>query len=290
MDEYMDEKEISILDILIILAEQKKLILGMTLLFAVCGLAYAVLFTEVKYTSEVQMLPISSYRTDRGEFSIQIPGNIVDGVVSSNSMLDSVIDKFGLMKDKEGKTISRIAARKNLLKNIKVSTDQNNGVITLKAEAYAPEEAQEIASYIYKNTVAMLQQMGVVATVGNKDLYLDSTLRRKLDQIQSQSGSAADDTKLKNILELYAVLKQYDDNKRLIDKTPLVIELISPASLPDEKQPQGRGKIVLLSAILGLFAGTLMAFASHGWKTMEDDPETAAKKAHLRSLIGFKRG
>ena len=60
------------------------------------------------------------------------------------------------------------------------------------------------------------------------------------------------------------------------------------ASVPDEKEPQGRGKIAVLSAILGLFVGITLAFVCNFWQTAEDDPETKEKKARLRALLGRK--
>ena len=76
--EYDDNvQEITLLDILIILAKGKKLILGFMFAFALAGLVYALFFTKVEYTSEVQMLPISSYKTGNADASaIQLPGNM----------------------------------------------------------------------------------------------------------------------------------------------------------------------------------------------------------------------
>lgn len=44
-----DGDEMSMLDILIVLAEQKRLIAAATILFALAGLAYAIFFTVPKY-------------------------------------------------------------------------------------------------------------------------------------------------------------------------------------------------------------------------------------------------
>ena len=206
----------------------------------------------------------------------------------SNQMLDIVIDKFYLMKQ-DGKAVTRISARKALRKKIKVEADKKNNLLTLTVKADSPEKAKEMAQFIYKQSVTSLEQMGIAATIGNKDRYLDDTIRKKMDEIQQDKNPADSASKMKNILEIYAVLTQYDENRKLTEKTPLVIELISPATLPDEKAPQGRGKIVLLSALLGLFVGMMAAFMSYMWRTMEEDPETAAKKAQLKALVGLRR-
>ena len=54
MEMFQDEcEELSLLDIVIVLAEQKKLIAAVTLIFALAGLAYALLFTKPEYKSEI---------------------------------------------------------------------------------------------------------------------------------------------------------------------------------------------------------------------------------------------
>lgn len=280
--------EMSILDILIVLAEQKKLILSTAILFTLAGLLYALFFTEPKYSSEVQMMPLTSVVLDKGDFSVQMPGNIVGGVIMSNATLDAVIDEFGLMKAKDGGSQSRVAARKDLEKEIKVDVDKN-GVITLKVDAPQPEEARKRANFIYGKTVAMLEEMGITATVDNKEAYLEKTMREKFSKMEKDAANASDTSKIASMLELYTMLTQYDENQKIKNKNPMVIQLISPASLPDEKASQGRGKIVALSALLGLFCAITLAFVRHFWVSAGEDAVTAEKKARLRALLGCKK-
>ena len=83
------------------------------------------------------------------------------------------------------------------------------------------------------------------------------------------------------------MLSQYNENQRIKDKSPMVLQLVSPASTPDEKEPQGRGKIVVLATLLGFFCAVTAAFLRHFW-TAPGDPETAEKKNYLRKLLGLK--
>ena len=172
----------SILDILIVLAEQKKLIIGTVLLFTLAGLLYAFFLTEPKYSSEVQMMPLTSSVLDNGDFAVQMPGNIVGGVILSNATLDAVIDEFGLLKTKDGGSQSRITARRELEKDIKVDIDKNS-VITLKVDASEPETAMKMANFIYNKTVGTLEDMGITATVSNKDAYLEGAIKKKINEI-----------------------------------------------------------------------------------------------------------
>ena len=278
------DEEMSILDILIVLAEQKKLIIGTVLLFTLAGLLYAFFLTEPKYSSEVQMMPLTSSVLDNGDFAVQMPGNIVGGVILSNATLDAVIDEFGLLKTKDGGSQSRITARRELEKDIKVDIDKNS-VITLKVDASEPETAMKMANFIYNKTVGTLEDMGITATVSNKDAYLEGAIKKKINEIEKKSSDGGGSPKITSLLDLYTMLTLYDENRKIKDKSPMVIQLISPASLPDEKAPQGRGKIVALSALLGLFCAVMLAFARHFWKSSDEDAATAEKKKRLRMLL-----
>lgn len=278
------DEEMSILDILIVLAEQKKLIIGTVLLFTLAGLIYAFFLTEPKYSSEVQMMPLTSSVLDNGDFAVQMPGNIVGGVILSNATLDAVIDEFGMQKTKDGGSQSRITARRELEKDIKVDIDKNS-VITLKVDASEPETAMKMANFIYNKTVGTLEDMGITATVSNKDAYLEGAIKKKINEIEKKSSDGNGSPKITSLLDLYTMLTQYDENRKIKDKSPMVIQLISPASLPDEKAPQGRGKIVALSALLGLFCAVMFAFARHFWKSSDEDAATAEKKKRLRMLL-----
>ncbi|MCD7953727.1 MAG: Wzz/FepE/Etk N-terminal domain-containing protein [Synergistaceae bacterium] len=278
------DEEMSILDILIVLAEQKKLIIGTVLLFTLAGLLYAFFITEPKYSSEVQMMPLTSSVLDNGDFAVQVPVNIVGAVIMSNATLDAVIDEFGLLKTKGGGSQSRIIARRELEKDIKVDINKDS-VITLKVDASEPETAMKMAGFIYNKTVGTLEDIGITATVSNKDAYLEWAIKKKINEIEKKSSDGGGSPKITSLLDLYTMLTKYDEISKIIDRSPTVIRLISPASLPDEEAPQGRGKIVALSALLGLFCAVMLAFARHFWKSSDEDAATAEKKKRLRMLL-----
>jgi uncharacterized protein involved in exopolysaccharide biosynthesis len=68
----------------------------------------------------------------------------------------------------------------------------------------------------------------------------------------------------------------------------MVVQLVSPPTLPDQPLPRGRGKIAALSGILGLFVGLTFAFIKHFWVVSSSDPETEEKVRRLKELIGIK--
>lgn len=286
MEMFPDEgEELSLLDIIIVLAEQKKLIAAVTLLFALAGLAYALLFTKPEYKSKIQMMTVNSRITGGGELSVYIPGNMIDAVVSSNSMRDAVIAEFNLTETKNG-TVSTEAALRTLEKNVKVDMGKN-GLVTISVKSPSPEQSMKMADFLYRRTAETLLAMGVTSTIETRDTFLEKTIRDKLREIDAEDAFVDPNSKISSILELYTVLSQYNENQRIKDKSPMVLQLVSPASMPDEKEPQGRGEIVALATLLGFFCAVTAAFLRHFW-TAPGDPETAEKKNYLRKLLGLK--
>mgnify|MGYP001776683507 FL=1 len=286
MEMFQDEcEELSLLDIVIVLAEQKKLIAAVTLIFALAGLAYALLFTKPEYKSEIQMMTVNSRITGDGELSVYLPGNMIDAVVSSNAMRDAVISEFNLT-NVDGKEISKDAAQRSLEKNVGVSIGKS-GLVTISVKSPSPEQSMKMADFIYKKTAETLLAMGVTSTIETRDTFLEKTIREKLNEIDKTGAAGDPNSKISSILELYTVLSQYNENQRIKDKSPMVLQLVSPASTPDEKEPQGRGKIVVLATLLGFFCAVTAAFLRHFW-TAPGDPETAEKKNYLRKLLGLK--
>lgn len=280
-----EDEELSLLDILIVIAEQKKLIAAVTLLFALAGVAYAMLFIKPEYKSEIQMMTVNSRITGDGELSVYLPGSMIDAVVSSNSMRNALIAEFNLTKT-DGGEISKDAALRNLQKNVSVNMGKN-GLVTISVKSPSPDQSMRMADFIYKRTAEMLLAMGVTSTTETRDVFLEKTIRDKLNEIDAKDAETDPNSKISSILELYSVLSQYNENQRIIDKSPMVLQLVSPASMPDEKEPQGRGKIVVLASLLGLFCAVTAAFMRHFWNA-PGDAETAEKKKYLKKLLGLK--
>ena len=191
MEMFQDEcEELSLLDIVIVLAEQKKLIAAVTLIFALAGLAYALLFTKPEYKSEIQMMTVNSRITGDGELSVYLPGNMIDAVVSSNAMRDAVISEFNLT-NVDGKEISKDAdaAQRSLEKNVGVSIGKS-GLVTISVKSPSPEQSMKMADFIYKKTAETLLAMGVTSTIETRDTFLEKTIREKLNEIDKTTKPA----------------------------------------------------------------------------------------------------
>lgn len=286
IENFPDEgEELSLLDILIVLAEQKKLIAALTLLCAIAGLAYGLFFTQAEYKSQLQVMTLNSRITGEGELSVYMPGNMISAIVGSNAMREAIVDEFNLTQ-KDGKQTSRRAAMRTVENGVEVNVG-SNGLITISVTSPQPELSMNVAQFVYERTAEALLTMGVTSTIENRDSFLAQTITEKLSAIEKEGEAENLDSRLSSVLELYTILTKYNENQRIRDREPIVLQLVSPATMPDEAEPQGRAKIVVLAALLGLFCGVTAAFLRHFW-TSPGDPATTEKKNQLRKLLGMR--
>lgn len=285
-----DETEISLLDILLIIAEGKKVILSFFLIFLLAGLSYGILIKKPEYGSSMQLAALTQESKRVGDFNIFVSGNLISGILTSDSVLDSVIDKNNLLKKEDGTTVTRIKARKTLLDSIDSKVDDKSSIVTVTVKDKYPEKALIVAKSLYDSSLTILQEMGMTIS-GHKDAYIQSEIEKNIDKIEEfkkSTGNGVVNKDIDQLLKTMSLLSLYEEGAVYRKSAPMVVQLVSPPTLPDQPLPRGRGKIAALSGILGLFVGLTFAFIKHFWVVSSSDPETEEKVRRLKELIGIK--
>lgn len=286
-----DESEISLLDILLILAEGKKTILSFFLIFLLAGLSYGIFITKPEYASSMQIAAITQDSPKIGDFNIYVSGNFISGILESDSVLDSVIDKNDLITKDDGSSKTRINARKDLKKVIDTKVDDKSGIVDVTVKDKNPEKALKVAKSLYDSSLIIMQEMGMLIS-GQKDAYIQSEIAKSISKIQRYKEEANNTAVNKDIDELLKTLSLftiYEEGSVYRKSAPMVVQLISPPTLPDQPLPQGRGKIAALSGLLGLFLGLTFAFLKHFWQVSATDPETEEKVKRLKELMCIRK-
>jgi tyrosine-protein kinase Etk/Wzc len=85
------------------------------------------------------------------------------------------------------------------------------------------------------------------------------------------------------------LLKQYDAARLDESKEAAIIQIVEPAIEPDQKSSPKRALIILLSTILGLFAGCAFAVIAWWKGLMQADPQTAKRFHELRYALTGRR-
>lgn len=179
-----DEKEIHLLDILVMLAKRSYIIIFATV--AVIVLTYLYFFCSPNlYRAKARLLPPQQNTTLSAQILNNLKGGLTPGgpdaggvggmaagllglkspsdqyvsMMTSNSVVDRIIDRFGLMKYYKAKYYED--ARKALISSVSVNVGKLDNIISLEVTAKEPKKAAEIANAFIEELDKLLQRLAV---------------------------------------------------------------------------------------------------------------------------------
>lgn len=157
------EEQVTLLDLLIVVAERRGLILKFT---AACAILAAIisLILPVRYTATTILLPpqqgsssMSSLLASQlgslgsfamlaggGSFGLKNPNDMYVGMLKSNTVEDAMITDFGLMAEYHKRYLS--VARKKLESYVTIEGDTKDGLIRISVEDHDPKRAAQLAN------------------------------------------------------------------------------------------------------------------------------------------------
>jgi tyrosine-protein kinase Etk/Wzc len=192
-----DDEEISLLDLLIVLAKHKKLILGLPFGAAVVAAGISLLMPNI-YTGTTKILPPQQNQSAAiamlGQLGTQLgglagsalgvrnPNELYVGMLKSRTVADDLIGRFELRKLYETKTLDD--TRKSLENNTKI-TSGRDGIIVIEFDDKEPKRAATIAN-AYVEELYKLTQTLAVTEASQRRLFFE----RQLDQNRKNLASA----------------------------------------------------------------------------------------------------
>ena len=274
-----EENETSLLDLLVVVAENLKLlILGPVVVGLVAlGIGYAL---PQSFTSQaILTLP--------AELQAQAAAIMVSPLV-----LDSVIESRSLS---QGRSVQR--ARATLEKQIKAAAAKD-GLLRLDVTATTPIEAQTVANAVIdtwlKTTVPGAQDRADLET---RLAYAKASLEsvRRLQDVLTTEGVtslskaltrgeagtsvvAVGELQARYLAEVLSIPRQLKGLTRDVVK--------QPPTLPTEPVAS-KGLLAFLTALGSGFALLLWVFVRQAWKNAAQDPQVAERQAQLLTAIRF---
>ena len=89
---------------------------------------------------------------------------------------------------------------------------------------------------------------------------------------------------------LYNTLLRLYETARLDQSySPVVIQVLDRAEMPENRSKPKRKMIVVLATFLGFFLAVFLAFVAEAWKRAAEDPEQAEKVEEFRGHVMFWR-
>lgn len=273
-----EEDEISLLDIAVTLAESWRLLVLGPLIAGV--LAFGLSFLWPKTYESVAIL-----RVTEADLAL----------LNTSTVLDSLIEKFGLLSEFNG---IREDARQYLTKKLVAKVDKKTGLATITAIGSESEMAQELCKAAIDALKKELLPKGKSKSeVLDQILYNDraiASLHDAIDQLQKQIGkSGRNEANLDVVMKHYFALSGELANKQLQNSQlknslePRGDELfVQQPSLPQIKASPKRSSFVVLGIVFSSFALLLFVFVRKAIALAAQDPEVSIKLRAIRTAFG----
>ena len=274
---FAHDDEISLLDILVTLAESWKLLVFGPLIAGV--LAGALSFLWPKTFESVAIVRLTEQEL---------------ALINSAPVLDPLIEKFGLLPEFDG---IQDDARQYLAKKLVGRLDKKTGLATITAAANTPERAQELGKAAMDALLKELLPKGK-----NKDQVEQQILSNEriiassadaIEQLQKQIGKAGQsDAGLEVVMKYYASLNAEVAKKELenieLKKSLTVLGdevYVQQASLPQRKAFPDFKLVVLIAIFASGLTLLIFILIRKIWLLAAQNTETANKLANIRRSL-----
>lgn len=221
------DDEINLLDLLLVLAKHKKLILGLPLTAALLAAGISLLMPNI-YTATARILPpqqgqstaaamlgqLSALAGAAGSsLSIKNPNDLYVGMLKSRSVADNLIARYKLQARFEKETLDD--TRKALEQITRISAGKD-GIIAIEVDDEDPKFAAELAN-AYVDELHRLTQRLAVTEAAQRRLFFERQLQQtkdsltqaevELKKVQQATGVVQLDAQGKAAIEAVAALR-----------------------------------------------------------------------------------
>jgi uncharacterized protein involved in exopolysaccharide biosynthesis len=227
------DDEISLLDLLIVLAERKRLIFWITASFAVLSIAVSLILPK-SYTATVTLLPpqqnsslsnqlaaqlgamggVAATLAGGGSSLLRNPNDMYVAMFKSRTVEDAMIEHFGLMQEYHRRYLSD--ARKKFEHNATVDGSGKDGLIHISVEDRNPQRAADLANG-YVDQFRSLSQHLAITEAGQRRLFFEQQLKeanqdlaeaeQALKETEQKTGLIALDAQTRALIESAASLR-----------------------------------------------------------------------------------
>ncbi len=202
-----DDDEISLLDLLIVLAERKRLIFWITAGSAIAALIISLLLPK-SYTATASLLTpqqnsslsaqlasqfgamsgVASLVSGGGGSLLRNPNDIYVGMLRGQTVEDAMVEHFGLMQEYHTKYLSD--ARKAFEKHATVDGSQKDGLIHISVDDHDPARAAALANGYVDQFRALTRNLAITEAQRRRVFFED-----QLKQANQDLGDAEETLK-----------------------------------------------------------------------------------------------
>jgi tyrosine-protein kinase Etk/Wzc len=226
-----DDEEISLLDLLIAIAERKRTVLRMTAIFAVLAIIIS-LILPVRYIATVTLLPPQEGSSMAAAMASQLgnlggvaalaggglglknPNDRYVAMLQSRTVEDAMVQRYGLMQEYHKRYLSD--ARKAFQDHTTVDGNGKDGLLHISVEDHDPQRAAELANG-YVGQYRDLSQHLAITEASQRRLFFQQELEQAknnlanaevaLEQTEQKTGVIQPDSQARALIESAATLR-----------------------------------------------------------------------------------
>jgi tyrosine-protein kinase Etk/Wzc len=227
----VEDGEISLLDLLIVLAERKRIVLRITAVFGVLAIIIS-LILPARYTAMVTLLPPQESSSMGGMLASQLgnlggmaalaggslgiknPNDRYVAMLQSRTVEDAMVRRFGLMQEYHSKLLSD--ARKTFEGHTTLDGSGKDGLIHISVEDHDARRAAELANG-YVDQFRDLSQHLAISEASQRRLFFEQELEQaknnlanaeeSLEQTEQKTGVIQPDSQARALIESAASLR-----------------------------------------------------------------------------------
>ena len=281
------DDEISLLDILVVLSENIKLLVIGPILVAAAAYGIASLLPKT-YESTAWLRPVAVVSGQSGQ-------GVVANVTSRDALRAFLQSSEGL---KWSVGLAEQEALAKLQRAVKASHNAKQDYVSVSITASTPAQAQASCQALIQLVLESLKPTGQLKSqitakidIERKSLKEIEDIYTKLSsQLESQASPAQGD----KLIESLSILQE---RKNGLQNSLMQLEnqlagygqeiLLQVPTLPDKPISPRKFQITLISGILAGFALLVWAFLRAALRAASDDPECASKLARIRKSFGI---
>ena len=264
-----EEDEISLLDILVTLAESWKLLVFGSLMSGMSALALSFLWPNT-----YESVAIARLTEEEAALFHAAP------------VLDPLAEKFAYIERTNG---IREDALNALKQDLVYTADKKSKFVTLVAKGRTPDQAQALGRAAFeslfaelmpkgKEKEAILQEIAINnELIADGVLYVDRSINKQNPANPANPAkSQVANLKLNN-LELQLKLQVKGGEV-----------FVQEPSLPRRKSAPKRSVVIVMAMLVSGFALLLWVFARKAWSVVEKDPKSASKLAAIKQSLTLR--
>jgi uncharacterized protein involved in exopolysaccharide biosynthesis len=302
--EYMED-EINLLDLALVIAKHKRMILKFTLIAAVAVAGISLLIPNT-YRGEVLLAPAQSEDVPAGGLSAlgglaSLAGVSIGGgssmeenlaVIQSRDFLWQFVQENKLMTilfedewDEELKKweeedpadqpgpfdVYRLMIEDKVLS---VTSDDDTGLVVVAIDWQDAALAAQWANTLVARANKFLAEKAIARSQGNLQYLNDELMRTQVEEFR------------KTLFDLIA--SEQKNAMMASAQKDYAFRVLDPALVPDEKTKPKRALIVILAAFVACFMAIVWAFIREGITRSGQDPEQEQRMRELRQALRWK--